>query len=459
MFKKKDRLPAFLFGATDVDQLASWRLFGPTEGRMFVPIAETNRRTVHPIFPSNPPTQRNLEDIQCDYQLPFVNIVFGIGGNPVQTIAYGHTLFGEIYSWVLNGGPTAEDRAYWRSIYRANVTGIGKPIKQIVSHANLCVAVSTDGKLWKISEKPRTPPEQYSVPAGVVVDRIGSLSSGLWAVDADGNMYFNRPSFGSPITPMQLYRASKWVDKLTIEDGGSYPGVANGTRIALTFTAAPAGGRTAAGQAEVTDETVANLFVTDVGRGYEEAPTVTAGTGGAEITADLFEDGPYTFMNYWPVGQSGTAYGTSGFVPTVPLGTGWAKIYPESAAAGIGIKATGELWAWNSPLLGNSSKTPAKVADGSWLSAVNFSSGQAAAVRDDYTLWTWGKNYSGLLGNSTDSEAARSSPGQIAEGMEWAMAFGPTLGAYSSFMYAIRKDAVITSASPAMQYWPDSYFA
>ncbi len=464
MFKKKDRLPAFLFGATDLNANSAWRLFGPTEQRMFVPIAETNKRTVQPIFPRNPPTQRNLDDIQCDQQLPFVNIVFALGGNANEIIAYGHTLFGEVYCWGLRGGTTAENSAYWRNIYRADVTGIGKPIKQIVANGNTCVAVSTDGKVWKLSGKQRTPPEEYTLPAGVVIDRIGSTFRGnsfsyrLWAIDDDGFMYLDHSSLSSTTATMQFYRMSNWVTGLSIDDGGSYPGVANGTRINLTFTAAPAGGLTAAGQAEVNNNTVTALFLTEAGRGYEEPPTVTAGAGGAVITADLFDDGPYSFINGWPIGQSGTAYGTSGF-PTVPLGTGWAKVYPESTGAGIGIKENGELWAWNSPLLSNSSKTPAKVADGSWLSAVNFGSGQAAAIRDDYTLWTWGKNYSGLLGNSTDNEASRSSPGQIAEGIEWAMAFGPNVGAYTAFMYAIRKDAVITSAAPAMQYWPDEYFA
>jgi hypothetical protein len=469
MFKKKDRLPAFLFGATPLTNQAgaSWRLFGPSEQSLFVPQAEAAKRTAMPTFGPSA-SQRVLEDIQCDFQLPFVDIVF-VSNAQSHGIACGLTIFGEVYFWGTNytvGSVNGEQRARVRAIRRANQIGIGKPIKQILGYNGRCIAVSSDGNVWKLSDDPRTPPENYSLPSSTQVEKAGfvgggGLPVGLYAVDTSGNILIDRSASSASTPSMQFFRLSKWVESLEISDGGSYPGVADGTRIALAFTAAPAGGQTAAGEAEVNGETVTRVFLTTQGRGYEDAPTVSPASGNAAITASLFADLPLTFTNIWPIGQSGKAYGFGGIGSSrVPLGGNWKFLSTHNGqSAGVGIKASGELWAWGNADLGNSSNTPAKIADGNWLSVLCISANEAAAVRDDYTLWTWGRNWSGLLGDSTNWDARRTSPQQIASGREWVAVFGPQANTFECFLYAIQKDSVITSHTPSMQFWPDSYFA
>lgn len=466
MFKRKDRMPAYIWGATSRSIGGSgWRLFGPTQVDQFTPFVPTTARLVYSTFGLSP-SERLFEDAPCDFQLPWASFVFP-GASAANV--FGLTLFGEVYVWgqsyssdpqSMNG----EERARVRCIRKARVTGIGKAIKQIISHSGNCVALSSDGNVWRLSTDSRTSPVQYTLPSGVLFDKIGSVRAatgyshpaGLYGIDSSGNMYVDSAPSGTT-APNTFYTLSKWVQSLEISDGGSYPTNNDFDQIDLAFTAAPAGGRTAAGKATIIDKKVATVLLTDPGRGYATAPTVTAGAGGAAITATLFSDGPFAFMNGWPVGQGGTAYGTSS--GNRALGTGWKKVYPNSGfLSGVGIKANGELWAWNNANYGSSNATPAKIADGVWKSAAVTSSG-AVAVRDDYTLWAWGRNWSGILGTSTNWETFSSTPTQIATDYEWVDVFATNAGSFSDFAIAIRKDSQRRDFDQPMEYWPDSYFA
>ncbi len=93
------------------------------------------------------------------------------------------------------------------------------------------------------------------------------------------------------------------------------------------------------------------------------------------------------------------------------------------------IKTDGSLWMWGengSGQLGVSRSTlagtaePQKVMDG--VSAVSVSGGHTAAVKTDGSLWTWGSNRCGELGNGTvtditDSAADTSAPIKIMDGV------------------------------------------
>jgi len=86
----------------------------------------------------------------------------------------------------------------------------------------------------------------------------------------------------------------------------------------------------------------------------------------------------------------------------------------------LGIKTDGTLYAWGlntSGILGDSTlattvtrSSPVQVGTSSWLS-VSTMNNSVIAIRSDYTMWAWGKNDQGQLGQG--DTASRSSPVQI----------------------------------------------
>ena len=133
-------------------------------------------------------------------------------------------------------------------------------------------------------------------------------------------------------------------------------------------------------------------------------------------------------------GQLGDNTRTQSISPieTVAKGMNWKQVsagYKSSA----GIKTDGTLWCWgyNSyGQLGDNTLTPKSspvqtVAFGTnWKQVFcgrsgSTSSSQTAAIKTDGTLWTWGYNFNGSLGDNTIS-TNRSSPVQtVAFGTNW----------------------------------------
>jgi alpha-tubulin suppressor-like RCC1 family protein len=129
-------------------------------------------------------------------------------------------------------------------------------------------------------------------------------------------------------------------------------------------------------------------------------------------------------------GQLGTGATTSRLSPSLVAGGGeWDKIAlaPENSPANthtIAIKTDGSLWSWGgngNGQLGTGDTSP-RSSPGSLIAPANgykwkdVSCGIycSAAVKTDGTLWTWGKNSAGVLGDNTTTN--RSSPGTVAGG-------------------------------------------
>ena len=89
----------------------------------------------------------------------------------------------------------------------------------------------------------------------------------------------------------------------------------------------------------------------------------------------------------------------------------------------VALQSNGSLWAWgnnSSGQLGNgtytSATSPAQVGTGTTWSAVAAGSDFVVALTSDGTLWAWGDNSSGQLGNRTTT--GESAPVQIMSGFK-----------------------------------------
>jgi alpha-tubulin suppressor-like RCC1 family protein len=139
-------------------------------------------------------------------------------------------------------------------------------------------------------------------------------------------------------------------------------------------------------------------------------------SGGDQHTAAIKTDGTLWTWGYCSNGRLGNAVITTGRstpVTTFAGGTNWKQVscgYTFMQA----IKTDGTLWVWGSNAFGqlgnnNSSGvlTPVTTFAGgtNWKSS-NGGYGHTIAIKTDGTLWTWGRNNLGQLGNNSTTNCS-----------------------------------------------------
>jgi len=181
--------------------------------------------------------------------------------------------------------------------------------------------------------------------------------------------------------------------------------------------------------------------------------TVSGGTnwkqvaGGQYHTAAIKTDGTLWTWGHNLYGQLGdnTASLKSSPVQTVAGGTNWKQVgcgYTNTAA----IKTDGTLWTWGwnqqgqlgdgTSITHRSSPIQTIAGGTNWKQVVSGIS-YIAAIKTDGTLWTWGQNSNGQLGDNTIVN--KSSPVQtVASGTNWKQLAG---GGYN--IAAIKTDGTL----------------
>ncbi len=128
--------------------------------------------------------------------------------------------------------------------------------------------------------------------------------------------------------------------------------------------------------------------------------------------------------SYGQLGDN-TIVSKSNPIQTIAGGINWKQVSTSESQITFGIKTDGTLWGWGKNTAGSlgdnttaSKSSPVQtIAFGTNWKQVSCGY-QIAAIKTDGTLWTWGKNFSGNLGDNTNTD--RSSPVQtIAGGTNW----------------------------------------
>jgi alpha-tubulin suppressor-like RCC1 family protein len=167
---------------------------------------------------------------------------------------------------------------------------------------------------------------------------------------------------------------------------------------------------------------------------FSPVQTIAAGTNWKQISCGVVFTGAIkTDGTLWTWGRNGygqlgdnTRTDKSSPIQTIAGGTNWKQVSIASNDSAAAIKTDGSLWLWGRNNLGqlgdnttSSKSSPVQtIAGGTNWKQVSIGSGPCAAIKTDGTLWTWGGNSYGALGDGTTT--GRSSPVQtIAGGTNW----------------------------------------
>lgn len=109
---------------------------------------------------------------------------------------------------------------------------------------------------------------------------------------------------------------------------------------------------------------------------------------------------------------------------------GVAQAAPPKFAVGashtLALKADGTLWAWGQNTYGqlgdgttDAHATPVPIASAVSWEAVAAGTAHSVALKADGTLWAWGRNNYGQLGNGASDQDPHPTPVKIGAGTTW----------------------------------------
>ena len=291
----------------------------------------------------------------------------------------------ELWTWGLNGDGQLGDNTIISRSTPVTTSAGGSNWKQVAGGNNHTAAIKTDGTLW------------------------------TWGLNASGQLGVNNTNRGcTPVT--------------TSTGGTNWKQVACGrvhTAAVKTDGTLWTWGSNVGGQ--LGDNTAINRST--------PVTTFAGGTNWKQVACGgYFTSAIKTDGTLWGWGESGngqlgdnafTNLGKSTPVTTFAGGTNWKQVacgFRHTAA----IKTDGTLWGWGTNYYGelgdntavNRSIPITTFAGGTNWKQVNCGQYHTAAIKTDGTLWTWGFNTSGQLGNNTTTD--RSTPvTTFAGGTNW----------------------------------------
>lgn len=156
---------------------------------------------------------------------------------------------------------------------------------------------------------------------------------------------------------------------------------------------------------------------------------------GANHTLALKQNGELWVWGHNGQGQLGNGTIASSYVPEtvelppdpdLPPGSKWVAVVGGTTHT-LALASNGSLWAWghnNNGELGINSTayrrlTPKRVGSGTDWVSISANGSHSMARKTDGSLWSWGYNAYGQLGNGTETKSIV--PVQVGSGLDWAM--------------------------------------
>ena len=352
-----------------------------------------------------------------------------------------------LYSWGTNSeGQLGDNTTISKSSPVQTVIG-GYAWKQVACGYGFTAAIKTDGTLWlwgKNNDSVRgtgvlgdNTTVSKSSPVQIVTGGTWTqVAGGYWhaaAIKTDGTLWtWGGNLVGGPLG-----------DNTTVSKSSPVQTVAGGTN----WSKVACGGRSTA--AIKTDGTLwtwgtnynGRLGDNTTTRRFSPVQTAAGGTNWSQVAcsgngngyghcAAIKTDGTLWLWGLNSFGELGdnTTVSKSSPVQTITGGANWKQVSCGRNFTAA-VKADGTLWSWGrgalqSGVLGDNTivakSSPVQtISKGSTWKQVSCGTGHTACVKADGTLWLWGNNTSGLLGDNT-ATTRRSSPVQtVAGGTNW----------------------------------------
>ena len=349
--------------------------------------------------------------------------------------AWGWNYFGQL------GDGTATDE------HTPSQVGTDTDWTAVDARSEFSVATKSDGSVWAWGSNSAGQLGAASIadsPAQVDNSHWGTISAGsnftvaiktdgsLWAWGDNGQGQLGDGTTSYRDLPTQVGTDTDW----TSVDAGSNFTVA--IRSDGTLWAWGAGGMVGDGT------TTGHSSPTQIGTDTDWASV----DAGPDHTNAIKSDGTLWGWGTSDYGQVGD--GSSGGGPRLSpvqdgTDTDWASVSAGTKFSAA-LKTDGTLWSWGLNSVGQlgggsnyyiPNPTPSQRVAGTDWTAVSAGGSHAVALRSDGTVWTWGSNASGELGNGY-SGGYSPSPIQLGSDTDWA-----TLGAGDAHSVGIKLDGTL----------------
>lgn len=353
-----------------------------------------------------------------------------------------------LYGWGRSNVGQVGDGTTVNKSSPVNISNTGSDWSSIDANEDHTLALKSDGTIWAWGEGSNgelgqgSPTLDLSTPAQIGTDNtwskiaIGQRSTNT-AIKTDGTLW----TWGQHSLSGALGQGSPIVDQFNSPDeifggGTTWSSVAMGNDF---------------GMATKSDGTIWTWGRNDKGQLGQGSPIDTSNVpspvqvlgGGTDWDTDAgkISAGPSTAYaiktdgTLWVWGSNASeelGYGSptinrvSSPIQTVAGGNDWSSINAGDSSVGA-IKTDGTLWMWGESTdgeLGNNYDGSVEVhspvqtvAGGTDWSSVDCGDGITVAIKTDGTLWTWGFNNFGNLGDGTTDD--KSSPVQIGTDTTW----------------------------------------
>jgi alpha-tubulin suppressor-like RCC1 family protein len=144
-------------------------------------------------------------------------------------------------------------------------------------------------------------------------------------------------------------------------------------------------------------------------------------SSGGLHTLILKNDGTVWSWGYNLYGELGDGSKTNSTSPVqITALSGFLQVSAGNTHS-MGLKSNGTVWTWGDNSLGQlgnstsgtATQSPSRITGLTGLTAVSAGSNHSVALRNDGTVWAWGANYYGALGNGQYSSTANQTATQV----------------------------------------------